>query len=177
MFKNDSIFRMLLCSLAFLMISCSSYRKSNTSGTAPNRQTSVKSPVSQQKLRLDIANYAKSLVGKKYKYAGMSPAGFDCSGLTSYIYQKYRNPIPRSSTAQAAIGKKIPLSKASPGDLLFFNKGNGAKVNHVALVVSNQSGRLNVVHSTTSKGVIIQDINKSTYWKPRLMFARDVISK
>jgi cell wall-associated NlpC family hydrolase len=58
--------------------------------------------------------------------------------------------------------------------LIFFGK-NG-KVSHVAMVVSNTYEGISVVHSTTSKGVMVQNITKSTYWKPKILFARDVIS-
>ena len=34
-----------------------------------------------------------------------------------------------------------------------------------------------VIHSTTSKGVIINNITTSAYWRPKILYARNVISK
>src|SRR5215469_5518380 len=48
------------------------------------------------------AAYAKSFVGRvPYRYGGGSPGtGFDCSGLTSYVYRHYGKSIPRTADAQ-----------------------------------------------------------------------------
>ena len=78
-----------------------------------------------------------------------------------------------SSQVQGTTGKKIALNKAQKGDLLFF--GKRGKINHVALIVANSSKGVEVIHSTSSKGVMVQNVSKSEYWEPRIMFARDVI--
>ncbi len=177
MFKNVSIFRMLLLALAFLMTSCSTFRKRADVPPRKSPTQTHKTIGKDQKLRGQIASYAKTTLGSKYKYGGSSPSGFDCSGLTYFVFKRHNYTIPRTSSAQSETGKKIPITKARPGDLLFFNKGKGAKVNHVAMVISRSAGSLKVIHSTSSKGVIVQDINQSNYWKPRLLYARDLISK
>lgn len=130
----------------------------------------------EMQLRENLTEESRKHIGTKYKYAGKTPStGFDCSGFTSYIYQKYDKELSSSSSTQSQQGKKIPLKNAQPGDLVFFSR-NGKTIMHVALVVSNTSEGINVIHSTTSKGVIIQNISKSKYWKPKILFARDVLS-
>jgi hypothetical protein len=32
------------------------------------------------------------------------------------------------------------------------------------------------VHSTSSRGVVVENISTSKYWKPKILFARDVIT-
>ena len=82
-------------------------------------------------------------------------------------------PISRTSNTQAKEGRKISLRSAKPGDLIFFGKGR--KVSHVALVTQNTKSGVFVIHSTSSRGVIEENVSNSSYWKSRLLFVRDVI--
>lgn len=126
-------------------------------------------------LRNDVTKHSKQYVGTKYKYAGKTPqTGFDCSGFTSYVYKQFDVSLSSSSSTQATQGKEVPIDEVKAGDLVFF--GKRGKITHVAMVVSNTSEGISVIHSTTSKGVIIQNISTSKYWKPKIMFARDVVS-
>ncbi len=125
-------------------------------------------------MRRSVVDYAKTLVGSPYKYAGTSPNGFDCSGFTSYVLKEFRVKASNSSSAQAKEGKSVSLEKVKPGDLVFFS--DNGRINHVAMVVKREkNGDLTCVHSTTSRGVVVENVSKSTYWKPRIMFARDLI--
>jgi cell wall-associated NlpC family hydrolase len=175
MFKNAVKAVMLLASFAFLITSCSTvdYRPPSQKGERSTSRTPKKGTDKDQRLREEITQHAKKYVGVKYKYAGKSPKGFDCSGFTGYVFGKFDIKLSASSQAQAATGKKIPLNKAREGDLLFF--GKHGKINHVALIVSNTRNGIEVIHSTSSKGVMVQNVSQSDYWKPRILFARDVM--
>ncbi len=166
---------MLLTVFAFLG-SCTTtvdYRPPSQKGKKATSRTSKNVDSKELRLREDITDHAKKYVGVKYKYAGKSPKGFDCSGFTEYVFEKFDIPLSASSQVQATTGKKIALSKAKGGDLLFF--GKHGKINHVALIVSNSPNGIEVIHSTSSKGVMVQNVTKSDYWKPRIMFARDIM--
>ena len=122
--------------------------------------------------RIDSRRYK----GIKYQYAGKSPkTGFDCSGFTSYVMKKFNIEIPSVSRSQAIIGKEIPIKRVKPGDLIFFGKGR--KVTHVALVTKNTRDGVFVIHSTSSKGIMEQNVSKSNYWRPKILFARDIITR
>ena len=72
-------------------------------------------------------------------------------------------------------GAKIQLSNAQKGDLVFF--ALRGKPDHVAIVTQDASdGSLWVVHSTTSRGVLHEDIMASSYWSSRIKVARDIIN-
>lgn len=70
---------------------------------------------------------ASSLTGISYVWGGTTPAGFDCSGYTSYVYRQVGLSIPRTARAQQAY--LTPVSDPQPGDLVFF--GNPA--HHVGI--------------------------------------------
>ncbi len=142
------------------------------------RDTSNKSSsesASVSKKRQDIVQFAQQHVGAPYKYAGTSPSGFDCSGFTNFVMKKFNVTLSPASTAQATTGREIPLDRVQPGDLVFFSQDNN-RISHVALVIKRSREGIFCVHSTTSRGVMIDNISTSTYWKPRIMFARDVIA-
>lgn len=71
------------------------------------------------------------LRGVPYRYGGSTPAGFDCSGFTSYIYKKAGKSIPRTASAQRRATTRISRSSAVPGDLVFFHRGG--RVYHVGV--------------------------------------------
>ena len=156
------------------MASCTALQPARNSKISTTRPYSKAKKGKISTLRKRIPQTAKKYKGVRYKYAGKNPKGFDCSGFTSYVYKKHNIQISPSSRSQAKTGKKIALRKAQAGDLAFF--GTSGKVSHVALVVSNDRNGLVVIHSTSSKGVMVQNISKSSYWKPRLLFIRDVLS-
>lgn len=181
MIKNVSRSIMLSATLAILVASCSQFRTVNYhppsykgESTSDNYKRSKKGESREEvRLRKNITQYAQKYVGVKYKSAGKNPKGFDCSGFTGYVFKKHDIALSANSGNQARQGKKIPLRQAKTGDLLFF--GNRGRVNHVALIVSNGKEGIEVIHSTSSKGVMVQNVSKSSYWKPKILFARDVI--
>ncbi len=105
-----------------------------------------------------IASYALQFVGNPYVYGGTSLTnGTDCSGFSQSIFRKFGISLPRTSGAQAGVGKKISVSSARAGDLIFYAK-NG-HINHVAICIGG--GR--VVHaSNPSTGITTSNINYRT---------------
>ena len=159
-----------LLAAALLMTACTAPKKS--SGSAPSQ----KSNAASMQLRKNIVNKAQNYVGTSYKYAGGQPStGFDCSGFTSFVFKEFNIQLSPASAEQAKQGYKIPLEKVKPGDLIFF--GDATRIQHVALVVERTKDGIVCVHSTTSRGVIIENVSTSTYWKPKILYARDVIVK
>jgi peptidoglycan DL-endopeptidase CwlO len=117
-------------------------------------------------LRDEIIITAKKQLGTPYVWAGESPEGFDCSGFTSYVMDKNGSKLPRRAVDQYNDAPKVKAKNAQKGDLVFFDNGSG--VSHVGIVVSELGEPLVMIHSSSSKGVIITDVTKSEYWTKRI---------
>lgn len=162
----------LLCSgMAILISGCNFLRNLTSEPASSGSETS-----SASSLRRNVADYARKYEGTRYLYAGKSPqTGFDCSGFTSYILKKYGVQLSPSSRDQARQGKPKSVQDARPGDLVFFRRSPAEPVFHVALVIANDRSGIHVIHSTTSRGVVRDNIMESSYWKPKIDSVRDVL--
>lgn len=114
-----------------------------------------------------VLEEAKKHLGTPYKWAGIDPKGFDCSGYTSYVlYTTLDKKINRRAVDQYNSSKKIKSKQVKPGDFVFFDNGSG--ISHVGIVYSTDNGTLQMIHSSSSLGISIVDINTSSYWKQRV---------
>jgi len=161
---------MLCALLAWFWWSCSPPRKA---AARPHPSADA----TEARLRDDIVRYALRLRGTGYRYAGKEPAtGFDCSGFTSHVLSQFNIRVSPASALQAREGVSVPLESVQPGDLIIFGK-NPRNIQHVAMVVENRREGIIIVHSTTTRGVVSENLNQSAYWKALVLEARDVIRR
>lgn len=90
-----------------------------TTPSTPNY--SANATAEQLSLGAQIVSYGMQFVGCPYVWGGTTPAGFDCSGLTQYVYRHFGIYIGRTSYVQETAGTIISLSQAIPGDLITWN--------------------------------------------------------
>ncbi|MCR9172815.1 MAG: C40 family peptidase [bacterium] len=131
--------------------------------TVVNPDTTV---VENPDFRDEIIITAKQHLGTPYVWAGSAPGGFDCSGFTSYVMKENGKSLPRRAVDQYESSQKIKEKHVQKGDLVFFDNGSG--ISHVGIVISEKGEPLTMIHSASSKGIIITDITKSEYWTKRL---------
>lgn len=126
-------------------------------------------------LRKSVRFFASNYIGTRYRYTGIHPSsGFDCSGFVHFVFKEHGVDLSRSSSSQSSEGLRIPIGSAQPGDLLFF--GVKGRIHHVGIVLKNNDDELIMIHSSTSRGVIIENVWESAYWRKRLLFAKDIIA-
>lgn len=113
-----------------------------------------------------IVAEAQQHLGVSYLTAGADPAGFDCSGFTSYVFDKEGVTLPRRAVEQYEFAVKITPEDAQIGDLVFFS--NGGEVNHVGILISERGAPKQMIHSSSSIGISIVDIENSSYWNSRV---------
>lgn len=161
----------LLC--LFLLSGCGAFKPANPTDRPARAPRSVEDPNSH--IRTAITQHAQDLLGVRYKYGGNRPnEGFDCSGLVVYLYQNAGLDMARVSRDQAKQGKVVNNNDARPGDLVFFKKPGGS-VFHVSVVVLSNPGELWVIHATSSRGVMRENILASSYWKPKMYQVKNVL--
>ncbi|THH36345.1 C40 family peptidase [Neolewinella litorea] len=120
-------------------------------------------------IRNSLVSHAEQYLGLRYKYGGNTPKeGFDCSGFVKYLYEDQGISIHRVSRDQARQGQEIDPDRAQPGDLVFFRRGPSQPVFHVSMIVDASPGELWVIHPTSSRGVIRENILASSYWRPKI---------
>jgi cell wall-associated NlpC family hydrolase len=99
-----------------------------------------------------VAAYVKSLEGTPYAWGGTSPSGFDCSGLTQYVYRHFGRHIERTAEAQFLQFRRISKARAWRGDLVFFHVDSdpNSYVYHVGVY----EGGEDMVAATSSGGTV-----------------------
>lgn len=170
---NLSIFLILI--LAFVN-SCQSTRSTSSRSTATSSSSNSSKISAETTLRQGLIKDAEKYKGVKYKYAGKDPKGFDCSGFTYYVCSKHDIKLSSSSGSQSKQGVEVPISKVKPGDLLFFGReGRNGKIQHVGIVYKKTSDGLFMIHSSTKRGIVIDNVTSSKYWQPKLLFAKTIL--
>jgi cell wall-associated NlpC family hydrolase len=96
----------------------------------------------ERRARNRVVVAAWRAVGVPYRYGGGSMAGFDCSGLTRWVYRHVGISLPHYSVAQWHYGRRVGRRSLAPGDLLFFSGlGHvGIYIGHGALIDAPHAG-------------------------------------
>ena len=113
----------------------------------------------------EAAFLALALVGTPYRYGGNTPeAGFDCSGLIGYVYERSAGISPPRTVAQISRwGQSVNASALRAGDLVIFGS-NGSPL-HAAI----HAGASRFVHAPNTGGTVRLDDVHDRYWKSRLL--------
>jgi cell wall-associated NlpC family hydrolase len=125
-----------------------------------------------------IIDYSKNYLGYPYRRGTHGPNSFDCSGFTSFIFKNFGYNLSSGCITQVNQGTKIDKEELRTGDLIFF-KGRDTKssrVGHVGIVISNNNGNITFIHAC-NRGVIIEDLDNSPYYKPRYVTGLRIIEE
>lgn len=128
-----------------------------------------------------IVNYARTLQGVPYLWAGKSPQGFDCSGLVYHVFNKFGVNVPAGSSNLFTLGRPVSKNKLNKGDLVFFTGTNkdDTKVGHVGIVISETGEKVQFIHSSSGgggRGVTINDLEHPQY-AARYLGAKRILFK
>lgn len=118
------------------------------------------------------AERAAAFLDVPYFWGGMSPYGYDCSGLTYNMFKACGLYISRDAGDQAVEGKEIPMDRPSDwrrGDLLFFGEEDTGAIDHVGFYY----GEGQMIHATSrSAGAVEFTILAETPYAKRLRAVR-----
>ena len=103
-----------------------------------------------------VVSIAMQYLGIKYVWGAASPSvGFDCSGLTMYVFNQVGVSLPHYAAAQFEMGTPVSRDQLQPGDLVFF-RGLG----HMGVYI----GGGNMIHAPRTGDVVkISSLSESYY--------------
>jgi hypothetical protein len=90
--------------------------------------------------------HARTLLGTRYLWGGMTAGGIDCSGLVHMSYRATGRLVPRDANQQEDAG--TPVEEPQPGDLITYGDPE-TRADHIAFWVGEDC----ILHSTQRDGV------------------------
>lgn len=163
MMYRSAITITLMSAILLLLAGCGSSRSAQSQSYKPIPAKEIKGADHPAQKALLVE--AERWLGTPYRYGGNDRKGVDCSGFVKRVYADALGiNLPRSSREQAEYCSKVNRQELQPGDLVFFSTSKGStRVSHVGIFM----GAGQMIHASSSKGVIIshldQDYYKRTY--------------
>jgi len=110
-----------------------------------------------------LYNTVAQWLGTPYRSGQNTMRGTDCSGFAGNIYRTvYKKNLARSTADILRLNcSRISRQNLREGDLVFFATGITKKASHVGIYLKDDK----FAHASTSKGVIISNLNETYYRK------------
>lgn len=146
-----------------------------TKAPAAKKPAYSSTPAKANTLGGSIAKESLKYLGIRYRYGGSAPSkGFDCTGLTTFIFNRYGISTPRSSYSYASAGIKIPYSQIAPGDVIAWSGSRrGTSIGHVGIYIGNGT----MVHASLSNGICKVSVDQYKRWGYKLISVHRFIKK
>lgn len=152
--KTKNFFWLILI-LSVVLTACGSRKYTAKSETKAAKAADAMSNLKSKQLYRFITDWT----GVKYRFGGLDKNGIDCSGFAFLLEKEiYGITLPRISRDQAKAINKKSVDNLREGDLIFFSFG-GNDVDHVGVYLNNGF----FVHASTTRGVIVDDLNLPAY--------------
>ena len=114
---------------------------------------------------------ARKQLGKPYIYGSTGMRGFDCSGLTYYLYGEHGTRLHRRASEQLQDGIIVSSDGMQVGDLVFFRESwDPCAASHVGIYVGNNQ----IIHASASHGIEVADLS-TRYFAANFLCVRRVV--
>jgi len=137
-----------------------------------SKKAPIATPQTLPRQRRHIVITAKRFLGKAYVWGGTTPRGFDCSGLSYFVYKLNGVELPRVAFSQFrhSIGQKIQRKDLEHGDLVFFQTYKRGP-SHVGIYI----GQNQFIHASPRYGVTTSSLDEP-YFRQRYIGAKTIFS-
>ncbi len=116
---------------------------------------------------LALVSLARRFLGTPYRWGGVGPGGFDCSGFLYAVFSRLGIQLPRTSFEMFRAGRAVSRSELQPGDLVFFTTyAPGAS--HAGIY----AGGGEFIHASSAGGGVRVDSLSKPYYRARYLGAR-----
>lgn len=126
-----------------------------------------------------LKDYAHTFLGTRYAWGATGPKSFDCSGFIGHVFRNEGINLPRTSSMQYRVGKRVKKQDWEVGDLLFFSSPRSGKgrVGHVGMVAEvRDDGSISFIHASTTRGVTYQRFPDGGYYSRNYIGCRRILS-
>lgn len=135
------------------------------SGISPTSQRPFREAEIENRLREEYKRWQ----GTRHRMGGNGDGGIDCSGFVKTVYRDvFEMDLPRTTLAQARLGRPITLKELRAGDLVFFKPPTYPR--HVGIFL----GGSDFVHASKESGVTVSRIDEY-YWGKYYWTARRIL--
>jgi peptidoglycan DL-endopeptidase CwlO len=97
---------------------------------------------SSESVHSALVRTALAYLGAPYRWGGLTPAGFDCSGFVKYVHARVGIALPHNVAAQYRYGTPVSRDQLEPGDLVFFDhlRHNGIFIGRGLFIHATRTG-------------------------------------
>lgn len=118
-----------------------------------------------------IVQEAQKYLGKPYKYGGIGPDSFDCSGFVYGVHKNLDISIPRTSLNQSKVsGKKLDREALNIGDMVFFDTSEKGHVNHSGIYL----GKHKFIHASSGKAYSVTISDMDGWYKDKFKWGKHI---
>jgi len=154
---------MAVAALLFI-VSCAHHHKESDDSL---RETNRAPGQIQKQLEAEYQRWQ----GTRHRMGGSSRSGVDCSGFVKAVYKNiFMMDLPRTTQAQATLGRPVKKTDLQAGDLVFFKPPSYPR--HVGIYLSNSE----FIHASKTKGVTISRMDPY-YWDKYFWTARRLLTE
>ncbi len=140
-----------------------------TAATLPPGRTLAQNAIPSRGAKWGSALLATAgrLVGVRYRWGGISPRGFDCSGFINYVMRAVGVSLPRTTFAMWQSGRSVPRDQLKVGDVVFFETVSPGP-SHAGIYIGNNQ----FIQSSSGFGRVTVTSLDYRYYKSRYLGAR-----